>query len=204
MVRLHDRTPPFDWTELFGRDGPVELEIGSGKGRFLAEAARLRPEVNLLGIERAGKYFRRAVHRVLKAGLESVRLLQADAFDVLVRWVPPTSLDAVHVYFPDPWPKKRHAKRRLLREPLYRLAARGLRPGAPLRLASDVEPYFLQATEEIAATGLFDPVPWPEDAPDRQPTSYALKFLREGRTLHYAKFLRRGDAALSGPDPVID
>jgi tRNA (guanine-N7-)-methyltransferase len=190
VVQLDQLTPPFDWTGLFGRAGAVELEIGSGKGLFLQEVARLRPEANFLGVERAEKWFRRAVARFLAGPPANVRLVNADAFDLLTRWIPPESLGAVHIYFPDPWPKRRHAKRRLLQEALFLPVARALSPGAPLFLASDVGEYFAQALRIIERLGLFEAAPWPEDAPDRLPTNYALKYQREGRTLHHAKFLR--------------
>jgi len=190
---------PLAWRDLFGRDGPVEVEIGSGKGLFLVEASRLRPESGFIGVERAGKWFHRAVERVFKAECANVRLLRADAFDFLDRWVPPESLAALHIYFPDPWPKKRHARRRMLREPLYRLGARALAPGAALYLASDVEPYFTDAVAEILGTGLFQQTPWPEDSPDRLPTNYARKYQKEGRALHYAKFLRLKEPPLPRP-----
>lgn len=190
-------TPPLGWHEVFGRTGEVEIEIGCGKGLYLVEAARLRPGSDLLGVERAGKWFRLAVQRAHRSGLPNIRLLQADAFDVLARWVPPGSAAAIHVYFPDPWPKHRHSKRRLLQPALFGLAARALSPTGRLYLASDVEPYFHAAVAEITATGLFDPEPWPDDAPDRIPTSFAVKYALAGRTLFYARFVRR-----AGMEPV--
>jgi len=181
-------TPPLDWHAIFGRTGKIELEIGCGKGRYIVEAARLRPGSDLVGVERAGKWFRRAVQRAHRSSLPNLRLVQADAFDFLARWVPPGSAAAVHVYFPDPWPKQRHGKRRLLQPTLFHLAARALSTTGRLYLASDVEPYFQTAVAEIAALGLFEPQPWPEDAPDRIPTNFAVKYAREGRPLFYARY----------------
>jgi tRNA (guanine-N7-)-methyltransferase len=190
VVRPEELSPPFDWALMFGRPGRVEIEIGMGKGLFLVEAARLRPECNFLGIERAGKWFRRAVARLLRAGRPNVRVIQADAFALLGRWVAPASVDAFHVYFPDPWPKKRHARRRLLQPELYRLMAECARPDSPFHLGSDVASYFEHAMSEIEGSGLWVRSPWPEEDPDRIPTNYALKYLREGRALRYARFLR--------------
>ncbi len=194
--------PPLDWHQVFGRRSAVEVEIGCGKGLYLVEAARQRPDSDLLGVERAGKWFRRAVLRVHRSGLPNVRLVQADAFDFLARWVAPGSVAAIHVYFPDPWPKQRHGKRRMLQPLLYGLAARALSPTGRLYVASDVEPYFRTAQAEIPATGLFQPEAWPADAPDRLPTNFAVKYAREGRPLHYARFARR-PAMEPLPSPVV-
>lgn len=190
VLALERHTPPLAWPEVFGRKGPVEVEIGSGKGLYLMEASRQRPDSNFVGVERAGKWFHRSVERCLRAGPSNLRLVKTDAFDFLARWVEPGSVRAVHVYFPDPWPKKRHAKRRLLQTPLYALIARALPPEGFFFLASDVLGYFEQAVSEIADAG-FLRVDWPEEAPDRLPTNYARKYAIEGRPLHFAKFMRR-------------
>lgn len=194
VLRLADLTPPLSWPAVFGRPGRVELEIGCGKGLFLSAASRLQPDSNFLGIERAGKYFHRAVERLAKAPAPGVRLVQTDAFDFLDRWVVPGSVDVVHVYFPDPWPKKRHARRRLLQPELFRLIERVLCAEGTLCLASDVEWYFKETMAELEGRSALRGLPWPDDAPDRIPTSYAVKYAKEGRALHYAKFLRTGPA----------
>lgn len=190
VLRLSEHRPPLDWTAVFGRPGPVEVEIGSGKGLFLAQANILEPETRFLGVEKAGKYFRHAVDRIYKLRAENVRVCEADAFDLLDRWIPEASVDGVHVYFPDPWPKARHAKRRLFQPALFRGIARVLRPGGCLRVASDVGNYFRDACAQLACVPELEPTAWPPDAPDRRPTSYALKYEVEGRSLHYAKFFR--------------
>ena len=190
VVALERRLPPFDWEEIFGRATPVELEVGCGKGLYLVEAARLRPHCGFVGVERAGKWFHRAVERVHRSQLTNIRLVRADALDILTRWVPADSLAAGHVYFPDPWPKRRHAPRRLLQEPLYSLLTRALRPGGTFFLATDVEPYFRQAVATIRARTELAEVSWPEDSPDRLPTNYARKYALEGRNLYYARFVR--------------
>lgn len=184
-------TPPFDWNVLFGNDGPVEVELGCGKGMFLKEAARLRPAVNFLGVERAGKYYRTALARLERAGRDRVRLLRADGLDVLDRWVPPVSIRALHIYFPDPWPKKRHQKRRIFRPALFRLAAEAVAPGGELRMATDNQPY-REAIEALCAAHRewWAPRPWPAEDPEQLPTNYALKWTRLGRPLWWARFER--------------
>ena len=122
------------WTEIFGNDHPVELEVGSGKGLFLANAATANPGHNFLGIELARKYARRAAERVAKRNLANVRVVAGDARLFLARYVPPASLRTVHVYFPDPWWKARHKKRRVFgraagRRHRARAGAGGRAPG---------------------------------------------------------------------------
>ena len=199
VLRLPDLKPPLDWQALFGRRSVVELEIGAGKGLFVRSAAAARTESDFLAVERAAKYFHRAVERIHEAEQPNVRLVRADAFDLLTRWVPAESVDHVHVYFPDPWPKQRHHKRRLLQPALFGLIARALKPGGRFWLGSDVGPYFETAVKQVDALGRFTREPWPEDAPDRIHTSYALKYIREGRELHYARFLRLESGAQTDP-----
>src|SRR5215217_4526832 len=142
LLDLEGGSAPVSWAAIFGNDHPVELEVGSGKGLFLANAGMANPERNFLGVELARKYARRAAERVAKKGLANVRVLPGDAKLFLARYVPPRSLRAVHVYFPDPWWKKRHRKRRVFGEPLVADIERGLEPGGELRVATDVEEYF--------------------------------------------------------------
>ena len=187
-----DWTPPFDWPALFGRSGPVELEIGCGKGMFLKEAARANADTLYLGVERAGKFYRVAVRRLSRARLDTVRLMRADGLDVLARWVAPATLRTIHVYFPDPWPKKRHHKRRVFRPALLDLAARALVVGGELRAATDDAPYAELVRTLLAADPRFTALPWPDDAPDRYASNYELKWRRAGRTLWWGRYRLEG------------
>ena len=124
-----------DWPALFGNDRPVELEVGSGKGLFLANAAMANPGHNFFGVELARKYARLAAERLAKLGISNAKVWPGDARDVLAHRVPDASLHAVHVYFPDPWWKKRHKKRRVFTETLVAPDRTGDRAGgrAPRR-----------------------------------------------------------------------
>src|SRR3954462_13317885 len=99
---------PIDWSELFGNDHPVEIEIGTGKGTFLVEQARARPEVNFLGIEWARWFWRYASDRLRRHNCVNARTVRAEAAFFLAEYVKEASLDVLHIYFPDPWPKARH------------------------------------------------------------------------------------------------
>ncbi len=131
-----------DFQKIFGRKAPVHIEIGSGKGTFLVSQARHRPEVNFLGIEWAGKYYRFAVDRIGRWNLSNVRIIRTDAADFLTDHVPDSSVQWFHIYFPDPWPKKRHHKRRLFDANFVAAAAEALTPAGQLHVVTDYKEYF--------------------------------------------------------------
>lgn len=130
-----------DLDALFGRRAPRTLEIGFGNGENLASLAASHPERDFLGVEVHRPGVGRLMLSVEELGLTNVRILCHDAVEVLEEQIPPDSFDEVLVLFPDPWPKKRHHKRRLVQPPLVALVTSRLRPGGALRLATDWEPY---------------------------------------------------------------
>ena len=163
---------PLKLEEVFGNSHPVIVEIGFGNGEATWRMARARPDENFLGIE----VHRAGVGRLLLAleqrGIENVRVACADAVDFLKLRVAPDSLAGVRIYFPDPWPKKRHHKRRIVQKPFVALLARKMRPGGILHLATDWEPYaefmleVMQQSDEfenLSSTG--GPCPKPEWRP---------------------------------------
>lgn len=154
-VELDAVSVPLRWSELFASPGPPEVEIGSGKGRFLLELAALRPETGFLAVERAGKYHRLVCDRVARRGLANVRLLRTTAEDLLYRLLAPASVAAFYVLFPDPWPKKRHHKRRFINPENVAALARALAPGGRLLVKSD-HPGYGEVIAEVlgAAPGL--------------------------------------------------
>jgi tRNA (guanine-N7-)-methyltransferase len=135
------------WPAVFGNDHAVELEVGFGKGMFLLAAAVAFPDVNFLGIEIVRKYQLFAATRMAKRGLRNVRLAKGDARLVLRDYVAPASLQAIHVYFPDPWWKKRHHKRRVFTPEFVAACTRAIKPGGRLYIATDVADYFALMTE---------------------------------------------------------
>ena len=135
------RPGPLDFAALFGRRAPVVVEIGSGMGETTARIAAEHPEVDYLAIEVHAPGVGSLLRRVEEAGLSNVRVVQHDAVEVLRDMVPPDSLAAIHVFFPDPWPKKRHHKRRLLQPAFATLAASRLAKGGQLHVATDWREY---------------------------------------------------------------
>ena len=131
---------PLDWRQVFGRTAPVVLEIGFGMGETTAAIAAAQPDVDFFGVEMYLPGVGALLRRIEADGLSNLRIARADAVDV-VRQIEPDSLAGVHVYFPDPWPKKRHHKRRLLQPPFVHELALRLAPSGYLHVATDWQPY---------------------------------------------------------------
>jgi tRNA (guanine-N7-)-methyltransferase len=142
---------------LFLAPGPVELEVGSGKGLFLLSASAAAPDRNFLGAEIAVGYARLCAAKLAAVSRTNARIIQGDAGFLVRSLLPDACLDGMHVYFPDPWWKARHRKRRVLSEPFLLHAGRVLKPGALLHVWTDVEEYFQEAMAAAATTGLFAP-----------------------------------------------
>lgn len=182
------------WDELFPSSGHVEIEIGSGDGTFLIASARRHPDRNFLGIERSPSKAKRIEERLQKLHAPNVRLLQADATCVIGTLLPDASVAAYHVYFPDPWPKRGHAGRRIFRPALVDGLARTLRTDGRLFLATDVTSYASVAHGLVRAHPAFAEVPTDADHPGFT-TAFARKYRAAGRPLYAFTFDRRPDAA---------
>jgi tRNA (guanine-N7-)-methyltransferase len=178
------------WGELFPAGGDVEIEIGSGDGTFLIASARRHPDRNFLGIERSPSKAKRIEERLRKLGASNVRLLQADAPCVIGTMLPDAAVAAYHVYFPDPWPKRGHAGRRIFRPDLVDGLARTLRAGGRLFLATDVASYASMAHGLVRAHPTFAEVPTDADHPGLT-TAFARKYRAAGRPLYAFSFDRR-------------
>ena len=178
-----------DLHELFGNDHPVVLEIGSGKGRFLLSSAMERPETNFIGIEKSLHYHRLIRERVRKRGLENVRLVNHDAFLVLRDMISDASLAEIHIYFPDPWPRKREQKRRIIRPDVLREIDRVLVAGGAGIYVTDHREYFEAGAPVLAELFRTETrIPCPDDPPR---TNYEAKYRVEGRGIHEVRFWKR-------------
>lgn len=192
LLELSDLQPPLEWASLFGNDHPVELEIGSGKGLFLANAGSANPGHNFLGVELARKYAHRAAERVAKQRLGNVRVVRGDARQFLAQLVPSGSVAALHIYFPDPWWKTRHKKRRVFCAPFVANVERVLVPGGDFWIATDVEEYFGVMQGLVAGHLRFTAMPLSaakEPAHDLDYlTSFERKYRLEGRPIYRAHY----------------
>jgi tRNA (guanine-N7-)-methyltransferase len=178
--------PELDWHAFFGRAAPVEVEIGCGKGAFLLEYARVTPERNLLGIENQPRWSRWIAERLARTPLPNMRVLCADAALVIARFVRDDSVRAYHLYFPDPWWKRRHHKRRLVGPDFAAELLRTLEPGGTLHVATDVRARFDAMLAELARAPFATRI---ENGPTpigRPLTNFERKYRTEGRILHYA------------------
>lgn len=174
---------PESWTPLewFDREAPIELEIGSGKGLFMQTASSDHPDRNFVGIEIAGKYARYAAAKLARKGLTNGKMLHGDAMRLIQQHVPDESIDAVHVYFPDPWWKKRHFKRRIMNDTFLKHVQRVLKPNGELHFWTDVQEYFDSALEQVAeSTQLHGPQPV-EEKPAEHDLDYRTHFERRMR-----------------------
>lgn len=178
---------PIDWREMFGNDHPVEMEIGCGKGTFITDQAKARPEVNFFGIEWANFYYRYAADRLRRHHCTNARMIRADAAFFVSELVPDASLDVLHIYFPDPWPKKRHHKRRLIQQPFIKQIERILKPGGLLKIVTDHLDYFEQIEPLVKSSNLtVIDYNRPGSAGDGEfvGTNFERKYRREGRPFY--------------------
>lgn len=173
---------------LFGRKAPLEIELGTGKARFLIEAARRQPAHDFLGIERALAYYRFSRERLARTGVGNARVLRADGRLFVTNSVAPAAVRAFHIYFPDPWPKKRQRKRRLLDAVFLDVLASRLEPGGVLRIATDHPGYAGELAVLLETVPGLENVGW-DSMPAPPPTHYEIKYRDEGRPIR--RFLLR-------------
>jgi tRNA (guanine-N7-)-methyltransferase len=165
LVSLDSLQGLLDVARLFGRAAPIEIEVGSGKGLFLLNASQRSPETNFLGIELSAKYARYAAYRLAQQARANARVFHGDGLKLFREHLDDQIAAAVHVYFPDPWWKARHRKRRVMQDSFVIDAHRVLRPGGLLHFWTDVEEYFDSTLDLIRGVlPEFQPIPVPETA----------------------------------------
>jgi tRNA (guanine-N7-)-methyltransferase len=181
-----------DWSERFGRSAPLILEIGFGMGQTTAEIATAQPEKNFLGVEVHPPGVGNLCNLLDERALSNVRVIQHDAVEVLQNMIAPDSLSGVHIYFPDPWHKKRHNKRRLVQPPLVSLIASRLAPGGYLHLATDWVPYAQQMLDVLSAEPLLKnaAVDYSQRPDWRPQTKFESRGIKLGHEVRDLLFLR--------------
>ncbi|MEI6085676.1 MAG: tRNA (guanosine(46)-N7)-methyltransferase TrmB [Verrucomicrobiota bacterium] len=178
-----------DWTQVFPKAQPVEIDIGSGKGGYLLWAAQTKPGINFLGIERQLIRLRKVDKKILRFELTNARQMRCEASYLVGKLIPAGSVAAYHIYFPDPWPKRRHHSRRVFQPEFIRDLHRTLAPGGVVHAATDDPDYFEYIQKVMRASGLFT-----ERSADSLPveaqTEFEKIFLAQGKKIGRAKYLR--------------
>ncbi len=180
---VEDVGPRLEWSSFFGNPNPVELDIGCGRGLFLFNAAVTTPQTNFLGLEIDYREGRRTATRLMKRDLPNARVIGGDAKKVLSEMVAPHSVQAAHVYFPDPWWKKRHHKRRIFTEEFLNQLANILQHGGHLHSWTDVAEYWDIIQSIVADHPDFETLPAPEERPAEHDLDYHTSFERKKRKL---------------------
>jgi tRNA (guanine-N7-)-methyltransferase len=175
------RPEPLDAPSVFGRSAPLVLEIGSGMGETTAKIAAANPGTDFLAVEVHGPGVGNLLNLIETQGLTNLRVIQHDALEVLEHMIAPGTLAGIHLFFPDPWPKKRHHKRRIVQPGFVALAAERLTPGGYLHGATDWEEYAQWMEEVLSAEPRLESIhPDPTERPSWRPET---KFERRGRAL---------------------
>ena len=190
-LKPEDLDGQIDFDDIFGRSAPVHIEIGSGKGTFLVNQTQSFSEINFLGIEWAGKYYRHAVDRLGRWGIKNVRIIRTDAALLLAEHIPDSSVDRFDIYFPDPWPKKRHNKRQFVCRENMGQMLRCLKTGGVINIATDHADYFEQIEEVLTAekqTGRIELIDFTRAAGaldgETAGTNYERKYIKDGRKIN--------------------
>ena len=184
-----------DWAQVFGGPGPVEVEVGPGKGRFILTVAEARPAVRMFGIEWANEYLRIAEERALRRQLKNVRFARADARELVCGAIPADSVTSYYVFYPDPWPKNRHHKRRFFQAETVDHLARTLVRGGQLHVATDHDEYWIWILERMTGHPAFEPLPefggpdFPLSA-EGPLTNFEAKYAVEGRSRNRGSWRR--------------
>jgi len=198
------------WAELFAVDVPcarhLDVDIGFGRGEFLIDLAKQNPDRAFVGIEKSFKRTLKMARRLPRLGIRNVRLLEADAQLAICSLFPAGSIASAWINFPDPWPKDRHARRRLVQGPFISDLAHRIADGGELNLATDDAAYAQQMAEVLAAEPLLEnayaPEPYRRDSRGRSPTAYELEWQQLGRTCRYFSYRKRSSAGGAGALPT--
>jgi tRNA (guanine-N7-)-methyltransferase len=179
IVELHSIVERLDPAQLFPRPQSLEIELGCGDASFLVEYARRNPEKNFIGVERLLGRIRKLDRKGRRAGLANLRGVRIESSYFLQYLLPPHSSSVLHIYFPDPWPKKKHRRHRLINENFPMLARDALAPGGMVYLRTDDKDYFQQMTEVFGSDKKFQKIETPDGLAEL-PTDFEREFNARG------------------------
>ncbi len=187
-----DGLTPLPLQDLFANEAPIEVDVGCGKGRFLLARAKEHPDINYLGIDRMLRRIRKVDRKAVRAGLTNVRLFRMEAYYAISYLIPPETVSAYYVLFPDPWPKKKHHDHRLFNERFIEALHRTLIPGGGIHVATDHLPYFDEMHARLkGAANRFEEIPAWKPA-EHERTDFELLFLGS-KDIGRASFIKRCD-----------
>jgi tRNA (guanine-N7-)-methyltransferase len=193
-----DLKGPDRWPDVFGRPGPLTVEIGFGKDEFLLELAELHPDRNFLAVDFSRPRTRSYLNKIARRGIGNVRVLRDHAMHAVAICLPDAGVEEYFVLFPDPWPKDRHARNRLVRPWFAREVARTLRPGGRITLSTDHPPYRDQMIEVMEGSGAFrnlrGPGGWGPRPEGFDETIFERRWIDRGRGIFYVQFVREDEA----------
>jgi tRNA (guanine-N7-)-methyltransferase len=185
-----------DWQTLFDNDHPLKLEIGFGMGNFLIEMSAQEPKSNFIGMDFYHKGIRKLMTRIKKLQLENIRMAYGDVRFKVPLLFKDGELETVYINFPDPWPKKRHIKRRLIKPDFVKLLGQKLAPEGRIHLATDSEPYAIEMLEYFNSEAMFKnqdrEAGFLESRVDLPKTKYEKKFINAGHKIYYLEYSRLG------------
>jgi tRNA (guanine-N7-)-methyltransferase len=192
FLHPEELTMPADWPRCFGNDNPLALEIGCGVGDFLVKTAMDHPDWNFIAIDYYNKGCYKTCRRVELAGLTNVRVLRTEARQFIAERIMPESLRAVYINCPDPWPKKRHRKRRLVNSHFVQFLRRYLMPAGDFYFATDFTDYGLDVAHALPiASGMNNmlaPDLYRHDLPGYHRSKYMMKFMEEGKPIYFVHY----------------
>jgi tRNA (guanine-N7-)-methyltransferase len=181
-------------SEILHGGRPLEIDLGCGDGSFLIDLARHHPERDFIGVERLLGRCKKVAKRIGKAGLENARILRLDSKYVVEWLLPADSVSRIHLLCPDPWPKFKHHRRRLVQIPFLEAVKTALEPGGEFLFMTDHGEYFEYAVEKIHGSGLFATAAWEEDSFFYPKTDFQIQWEAEGKSMHRIRcFKERGE-----------
>ncbi|MGV3619954.1 MAG: tRNA (guanosine(46)-N7)-methyltransferase TrmB [Archangium sp.] len=190
---LELKTPP-DWAKIFGREGPLELEIGCGAGGFALEYCRRNPHVNFIAFEWRKKYAREVAHRAEKHGYTGLKVVEGDAREMLPGIFAPGTVDQMHLQFPDPWWKRAHQKRAILQPEFTRFMLTLLKPNGRFDFRTDVEDVGVRGVKVLEEAGFHNPlgslVFHPYD-PEEAPSTRERRYIASGAPVYRARLVKK-------------